>query len=96
MESSRVQQKPTTAAAAEARTHCLNMNAALKSQFLSLIDSNIVDTYKNAAGILNPNCAYIQLLDWFTTPYTTSNKANHSQNKAQMETTWNPGTDLKH
>ena len=40
----------------------LNMNAALKSHFLSLIDTTIVETYKNAAGILNPNCVYIQLL----------------------------------
>ena len=47
--------------------NCLNMNAALKSCFLSLIDTNIVDTYKNAEGIISPNCAYIQLLDWFTT-----------------------------
>ena len=32
--------------------NCLNMNAALKSRFLRLIDANIVDTYKSAAGIL--------------------------------------------
>ena len=43
--------------------NCLNMNAALQSRFISLIDANIVDTYKNAAGIVSPNCAYIQLLD---------------------------------
>ena len=49
--------------------NCLNMNGALKSHFLSLIGANIVDTYKNAAGILSPNCAYIQLLNWFTTRY---------------------------
>ena len=71
--------------------NCLHMNAALKSCFLSLIDANIVDTYKNAAGILSPNCAYIQHLNWFTTQYATSNKADRSQNKVQMETTWNPG-----
>jgi hypothetical protein len=47
--------------------NCLNMNAALKSRFLSLINANIVDTYKSAAGFLAPNCAYINLLAWFTT-----------------------------
>ena len=71
--------------------NCLNMNAALKSRFLSLIDSMIVKTYKNAADILNPNCAYIQLLNWFTMQYATSNEADCSQNKVQMETTWNTG-----
>ena len=71
--------------------NCLNMNAALKSRFLSLIDANIVDTYKSAAGILAPNCAYIELLAWFTSRYATSNEADRSQNKVQMETPWNPG-----
>ena len=58
--------------------NCLNMNMALKSCFLSLININITDIYKNAAGILNPNCAYIQLLDWFTTRYASSNEADCS------------------
>ena len=70
--------------------NCLNMNAALKSCFLSLIDVNIVDTYTSAAGILAPNCAYIELLAWFTSRYATSNEADCSQNKVQMETPWNP------
>ena len=60
---------------------CCNMNATLNSCFLSLINATIVKTYKNAAGILNPNCAFIQLLGWFTTRYTTLNEANCSQNK---------------
>ena len=61
--------------------NCLNMNAALKSRFLSLIDANIVDTYKSAAGIMSPNCSYISLLAWFTTQYATSNESDRSQNK---------------
>ena len=75
--------------------NCLNMNAALKSCFLSLIDSNIVDTYKNVAGILNPNCAYIQLLDWFTTRYATLNKAVCSQ-KPRWKPPGTQGVNLKH
>jgi hypothetical protein len=71
--------------------NCLNINAALKSRFLSLIDANIVDTYKSAAGILAPNCAYIELLAWFTTQHETSNKADCNQTKVQMESPWNPG-----
>ena len=75
--------------------NCLNMNAALKSRLLSLIDANIVDTYKSAAGILAPNCAYIELLAWFATRYAISNEADCSQNKVQMESPWNPGNGFE-
>ena len=56
----------------------LNMNATHKSCFLSLIDSTIVKMYKNVAGILNLNCAYIQLLNWFTMRYATLNEADRN------------------
>ena len=32
---------------------------------------------------------------WFTTQYATSNKADHSQNKVQMESSWNPGNGFE-
>ena len=71
--------------------NCLNMNTALKNCFLSLIETHIVKTYKNVVGLLNPNCAFIQLLNWFTTRYAMLNEAGCSQNKANMETFWNAG-----
>ncbi len=61
------------------------MNSALKSWFLSLIDSNILDTYKNAADALNKNCSFIDCINWFTECYSTTNEGNDSKNKQQME-----------
>ena len=68
---------------------CTNMNAALVTQFLSLIKPTFKTCYK-LTQLSYPNAPFLNFFDFLMRKYKRSNEHDRAQNKLLMHAEWTP------
>ena len=68
---------------------CINMNVALVTRFLSLINPTFKTCYERRQ-LSYPNATFLKKFDFFMRKYKRSNEQERAHNKLRMHADWTP------